>query len=118
MSITGSRAHENWGLRVEGPNGFERSYTLAGSAGEHKPDAVRGRILNPYIILTVIIQCCYPISCRKTLAKGVQTLISWSFAKNSRKQDAASEETTNRCYAPAAPLAPVKPRNKQSGTKD
>ena len=46
VSITGSRAHENWELRVEGPNGFERSYTLAGSAGEHKPDAVRSRILN------------------------------------------------------------------------
>ena len=45
VSITGSRAHENWELRVEGPNGFERSYTLVGSAGEHKPDAVRSWIL-------------------------------------------------------------------------
>lgn len=45
VSITGSRAHENWELRVEGPNGFERSCTLVGSAGEHMPDAVRGRIL-------------------------------------------------------------------------
>jgi hypothetical protein len=41
-----------------------------------------------------------------------QTLISWCFAKNSQNQDPASEETTNRCYAPAAPLASVKSRNK------
>ena len=33
------------GMRVEGPNGFERSYTLAGSSGEHEPDAVRRLIL-------------------------------------------------------------------------
>ncbi|MGB8060709.1 MAG: hypothetical protein WCF26_02285 [Candidatus Sulfotelmatobacter sp.] len=46
-----------------------------------------------------------------------QTLISWCFAKNSQNQEPASEETTNRCYAPAAPLAPVKPRNRQSGAK-
>lgn len=41
-----------------------------------------------------------------------QTLISWCFAKNSQNQDPASEETTNRCYVPAAPLTPVKSRNK------
>ena len=41
-----------------------------------------------------------------------QTLISWCFAKNSQNQDPASEETTNRCNAPAAPLTPVKSRNK------
>jgi hypothetical protein len=29
VSIAGSRAAENWDLRVEGPNGFERSYTLS-----------------------------------------------------------------------------------------
>jgi hypothetical protein len=39
--ITGSRASENWELRVEGPKGFERSYSLAGSAGEHQPEAIR-----------------------------------------------------------------------------
>jgi hypothetical protein len=27
ISITGSRASEAWEMRVEGPNGFERSYT-------------------------------------------------------------------------------------------
>ena len=41
-----------------------------------------------------------------------QTLISWCFAKNSQKQDPASEETTNRCDAPAASVARVKSRNK------
>ena len=41
VSITGSRPSENWELRVEGPNGFERSYTLAGAAGEHEPEAIR-----------------------------------------------------------------------------
>jgi len=33
-----SRASEDWHLRVEGPNSFERSYTLAGSAVEHEPE--------------------------------------------------------------------------------
>jgi hypothetical protein len=45
VSIAGSRASENWEMRVEGPNGFERSYTLAGSAGEHSPEAIRRLIL-------------------------------------------------------------------------
>ena len=45
VSIAGSRATENWQMRVEGPNGFERSYTLAGSAGEHQPEAIRRLIL-------------------------------------------------------------------------
>jgi hypothetical protein len=39
-------------------------------------------------------------------------LTSWCFAKNSQNQDPASEETTNRCYAPAAPLVSAKTRNK------
>jgi hypothetical protein len=37
VSIAGSRASENWEMRVEGLNGFERRYTLAGAAGEHQP---------------------------------------------------------------------------------
>lgn len=45
VSIAGSRASENWEMRVEGPNGFERSYTLAGSSGEHEPEAVRRLVL-------------------------------------------------------------------------
>lgn len=45
MSIAGFRASQNWEIRVEGPNGFERSDTLAGSAGEHEPEAIRRLIL-------------------------------------------------------------------------
>ena len=33
VSIAESHASENWEVRVEGPNGFERSHTLAGAAG-------------------------------------------------------------------------------------
>jgi hypothetical protein len=40
VSIAGSRESENWEMKVQGPNGFERSYTLSGSAGEREPDAV------------------------------------------------------------------------------
>lgn len=45
VSIAGSRASENWEMRMEGPNGFERSYSLAASAGEHRPEAIRRLIL-------------------------------------------------------------------------
>src|SRR5690349_5673622 len=45
VAIAGSRAREDWEMRVEGPNGFERSYALAGSAGEHDPEAIRKLIL-------------------------------------------------------------------------
>jgi len=45
VSITGSRAAENWDLRVEGPNGFERSYTLSAAAGEHAPSAIQTLVL-------------------------------------------------------------------------
>ncbi|HWY54047.1 MAG TPA: hypothetical protein VNZ03_06260 [Terriglobales bacterium] len=37
VSIVGSRENDSWEMRVLGANGFERSYTLAGSAGEHQP---------------------------------------------------------------------------------
>ena len=45
VSIAGSRASENWEMRVEGPNGFERTYTLARAAGEHEPEAIRRLII-------------------------------------------------------------------------
>jgi hypothetical protein len=41
VSIVGSRANDNWEMKVEGPRGFERSYTLVGAAGEHHPEAIR-----------------------------------------------------------------------------
>jgi hypothetical protein len=37
VSIVGSRENDSWEMKVLGPNGSERSYTLAGSAGEHHP---------------------------------------------------------------------------------
>jgi hypothetical protein len=40
VSIVGSRENDDWEMRVLGPNGFERSYTLVGSAGEHQPLAI------------------------------------------------------------------------------
>jgi len=41
VSILGSRANDNWTMKIEGPTGFERSYTLDGAAGEHTPEAIR-----------------------------------------------------------------------------
>ena len=52
VSIAGSRATENWEMRVEGPHGFERSYTLASSAGEHQPEAIR-RLIAQLVAPTV-----------------------------------------------------------------
>ena len=41
VSIVGSRENDNWELKIEGPKGFERSYTLVGGAGQHQPNAIR-----------------------------------------------------------------------------
>jgi hypothetical protein len=40
VSLVGSLANDNWEMKVEGPAGFERSYTLVGAAGEHEPTAI------------------------------------------------------------------------------
>ncbi len=40
VSIIGSRANDNWEMKVEGPKGFERSYTLLGSAEQHQPQVI------------------------------------------------------------------------------
>jgi hypothetical protein len=48
VSIVGSHASEDWEMKIEGSNGFERSYTLVGSAGECDPLAIGnllGRLL-------------------------------------------------------------------------
>ena len=45
VSIAGSRAAENWDLRVEGPTGFERSYALAAAVGEREPASIRTLVL-------------------------------------------------------------------------
>jgi hypothetical protein len=41
VSIVGSQANDRWEMRIVGPNGFERSYTLEGSAGEHRPEMIQ-----------------------------------------------------------------------------
>lgn len=38
--IIGSQANDRWEMKITGPNGFERSYTLEGTAGEHEPHAI------------------------------------------------------------------------------
>jgi hypothetical protein len=45
ISIIGSRASDDWEMKVEGPRGFERMYTLAGSTGEHQPEVIRSVLL-------------------------------------------------------------------------
>ena len=40
VSILGSRGSDKWAMKIEGPAGFERSYNLDGSAGEHKPETI------------------------------------------------------------------------------
>ena len=40
VSIVGSQGNDRWEMRITGPNGFERSYTLEGSAGEHQPQVI------------------------------------------------------------------------------
>jgi hypothetical protein len=41
VSIIGSQANDCWEMKIGGPNGFERSYTLEGSSGEHRPEVIR-----------------------------------------------------------------------------
>ena len=38
--IVGSRANDRWEMKITGPNAFERSYTLEGTAGEHDPQRI------------------------------------------------------------------------------
>lgn len=40
VSIVGSRANDKWAMKIEGPAGFERTYSLDGAAGEHQPEAI------------------------------------------------------------------------------
>jgi hypothetical protein len=40
--IIGSQANDQWEMKITVPNGFERSYTLEGTAGEHEPHAIAG----------------------------------------------------------------------------
>ncbi len=40
VSIIGSQANDRWEMKIAGPNAFERSYSLEGSAGEHEPHVI------------------------------------------------------------------------------
>ena len=40
--ILGSQANDRWEMKITGPNAFERSYTLEGTAGQHEPHVIRG----------------------------------------------------------------------------
>jgi len=39
--IVGSQANDRWEMKIMGPHGFERSYTLEGTSGEHRPEVIR-----------------------------------------------------------------------------
>jgi hypothetical protein len=41
VSIIGSQANDRWEMKIAGPNGFERSYSFEGTAGEHRPEVIR-----------------------------------------------------------------------------
>ena len=51
VSIVGSRAKEDWEMKVEGPNGFERSYTLVETASTcgHRESATEAAALEDVI---------------------------------------------------------------------
>lgn len=38
--ILGSQGTDRWEMKITGPNGFERSYTLEGAIGQHDPGVV------------------------------------------------------------------------------
>src|SRR5580765_2614237 len=40
--ILGSQANDQWEMKITGPNAFERSYTLEGTAGQHEPQVIPG----------------------------------------------------------------------------
>jgi hypothetical protein len=42
VSIIGSQDSDQWELKICGANGFERSYTLEGTAGQHDPRIIAG----------------------------------------------------------------------------
>ena len=38
--ILGSQGNDRWEMKVSGPQGFERSFTLEGALGQHEPGTV------------------------------------------------------------------------------
>ena len=39
--LSAPRRNDRWEMKIVGPNAFERSGTLEGSADEHRPEAIR-----------------------------------------------------------------------------
>lgn len=44
VEILGSQGSDRWEMKITGPNGFERSYTLEKEMGQHEAGAVAGII--------------------------------------------------------------------------
>lgn len=44
VSIVGSRASADWDMKIEGPKGFERTYTLLGP-DQHQPGIIRDLLI-------------------------------------------------------------------------
>jgi hypothetical protein len=44
VSIVGPHTNDNWEMKVEGPEGFERTYTLVGGTGKQEPMSI-GKLL-------------------------------------------------------------------------
>jgi hypothetical protein len=40
VEILGSQGTDRWEMKITGPNGFERSYTLEGTLGQHEANVV------------------------------------------------------------------------------
>jgi hypothetical protein len=47
--IIGSQANDRWEIKINGPNAFERSYTLEGTEGEHRPEVIRVRWVSAWL---------------------------------------------------------------------
>jgi hypothetical protein len=45
VSIIASQGSDRWEMKIYGPNGFERSYTLEGTAGQHEPGVIATIVL-------------------------------------------------------------------------
>jgi len=45
VSVVGSQANDRWEMKIVGPNAFERSYTLDGSAAEDRDSHNSGKTL-------------------------------------------------------------------------
>ena len=40
VSILGTQGSDQWEMKIQGSNMFERSYTLEGTAGQHEPQVI------------------------------------------------------------------------------